>query len=37
MLSIIIPALNEEKHLPILLSQIKKQDFSDYELSLIHI
>ncbi len=32
MLSIIIPALNEEKHLPILLSQIKKQDFSDYEI-----
>jgi serine protease Do len=32
MLSIIIPALNEEKYLPILLSQIKKQNFTDYEI-----
>jgi len=32
MLSIIIPTLNEEKYLPILLSQIKKQNFSDYEI-----
>lgn len=32
MLSIIIPTKNEEKNLPILLSQIKKQDFSDYEI-----
>jgi glycosyltransferase involved in cell wall biosynthesis len=31
-LSIIIPTLNEEKYLPILLSQIKKQNFSDYEI-----
>jgi len=29
MLSIIIPTLNEEKYLPILLSQIKKQGFSE--------
>jgi len=32
MLSIIIPALNEEKYLPILLREIKKQDFEDYEI-----
>ena len=33
MLSIIVPALNEEKYLPILLSQIKKQNFnSDLEI-----
>jgi len=32
MLSIIIPTLNEEKYLPLLLEQIKKQDFSDYEV-----
>lgn len=32
MLSIIIPTLNEERYLPILLSQIKKQDFKDYEI-----
>ncbi len=32
LLSIIIPALNEEEYLPILLSQIKKQKFSDYEI-----
>lgn len=34
MLSIIIPALNEEKYLPLLLDSIKKQDFNDYELIL---
>lgn len=34
MLSIIIPTLNEEKYLPILLSQIKKQDF-DGDLEII--
>jgi glycosyltransferase involved in cell wall biosynthesis len=32
MLSIIIPTLNEEEYLPILLNQIKKQNFSDYEI-----
>lgn len=32
MLSIIIPALNEEKYLPLLLDSIKKQDFKDYEI-----
>ena len=32
MLSIIIPCLNEEKYLPILLEQIKKQSFTDYEI-----
>lgn len=32
MLSIIIPTLNEEKYLPILLKEIKKQNFSDYEI-----
>ncbi len=32
MLSIIIPALNEEKYLPQLLASIKRQDFSDYEV-----
>ncbi|MBL7142225.1 MAG: glycosyltransferase [Candidatus Pacebacteria bacterium] len=33
MLSIIIPALNEEKYLPLLLRSIKEQNFSlDYEL-----
>jgi glycosyltransferase involved in cell wall biosynthesis len=31
-LSIIIPTLNEEDYLPILLSQIRKQKFSDYEI-----
>ena len=31
-LSIIIPTLNEEKYLPILLSEIKKQNFTDYEI-----
>ncbi|PKM89270.1 hypothetical protein CVU83_00400 [Candidatus Falkowbacteria bacterium HGW-Falkowbacteria-2] len=32
MLSIIIPTLNEEKYLPLLLASIKKQVFSDYEI-----
>ncbi|HII68481.1 TPA: glycosyltransferase, partial [Candidatus Woesearchaeota archaeon] len=32
MISIIIPTLNEEKYLPLLLKSIKKQDFSDYEV-----
>jgi len=32
MLSIIIPALNEEKYLPILLGLLKKQTFQDYEI-----
>jgi len=32
MLSIIIPTLNEEKYLPSLLEEIKKQNFSDYEI-----
>jgi len=32
MLSIIIPALNEEKYLPILLSSIKKQNLNDFEI-----
>jgi len=32
MLSIIIPTLNEEKHLPLLLESIKKQGFSNYEI-----
>lgn len=32
MLSIIIPTFNEEKYLPILLREIKKQDFNDYEI-----
>lgn len=32
MLSIIIPTLNEEKYLPLLLEQIKKQNFSDLEI-----
>lgn len=32
-LSIIIPALNEEKYLPVLLAEIKKQNFNeDYEI-----
>lgn len=31
-LSIIIPTLNEEKYLPILLKEIKKQNFFDYEI-----
>jgi len=32
MLSIIIPTLNEEKYLPLLLEEIKKQSFNDYEI-----
>lgn len=32
MLSIIIPTLNEEKYLLILLSEIRKQNFIDYEI-----
>lgn len=32
MLSIIIPTLNEEKYLPLLLEGIKKQNFTDYEI-----
>jgi len=32
MLSIIIPTLNEEKYLPLLLEAIKKQNFDDYEI-----
>lgn len=32
MLSIIIPTLNEEKYLPLLLNSIKKQGFKDYEI-----
>ncbi len=32
MLSIIIPTLNEEDYLPLLLESIKKQDFNDYEI-----
>ena len=32
MISIIIPTLNEEKYLPLLLSSIKKQNFNDYEI-----
>lgn len=32
MLSIIIPTLNEEKFLPRLLSSIKRQSFTDYEI-----
>lgn len=31
-ISIVIPALNEEKDLPILLESIRKQDFDDYEI-----
>ena len=31
-LSIIIPTLNEEKYLPILISQLKKQTFQDFEI-----
>jgi glycosyltransferase involved in cell wall biosynthesis len=32
MLSIIIPTLNEEKYLPLLLGSIKKQNFKNYEI-----
>ena len=34
MISIIIPSLNEEKYLPLLLESIKEQNFSDYEIIL---
>jgi glycosyltransferase involved in cell wall biosynthesis len=34
MISIIIPSLNEEKYLPLLLESIKKQNFSDCEIIL---
>ena len=34
MISIIIPALNEEKYLSLLLESIKRQSFSDYEIIL---
>jgi len=34
MLSIIIPSLNEERYLPLLLESIKTQKFSDYEIIL---
>lgn len=32
MLSVIIPTLNEEEYLPILLTEIGKQNFKDYEI-----
>ena len=32
MISIIVPTLNEEKYLPLLLESIKKQDFNNYEI-----
>lgn len=32
MLSIIIPTLNEEEYLPLLLESIRKQNFQDYEI-----
>jgi len=32
MLSIVVPVLNEEKNLPLLLESIKKQGFKDYEI-----
>src|SRR3989344_4482953 len=32
MLSIIIPTLNEEKYLPLLLDSIREQNFNDYEI-----
>lgn len=35
MLSIIIPTLNEEKYLPLLLESIKKQDFQDEEIIVV--
>jgi len=34
MLSIIVPALNEEKYLPLLLESIKRQAFGEYEIIL---
>ena len=35
MLSIIIPTLNEEHYLPLLLESLKKQDFKDYEIIVV--
>lgn len=32
MISIIIPTLNEQNHLPILLNQLRKQTFKDFEI-----
>ena len=32
MISIVIPTLNEEKYLPVLLESIKIQNYKDYEL-----
>lgn len=32
MLSIVIPTLNEEKHLSVLLESIKRQDVDNYEI-----
>ena len=32
MISIVIPALNEEKFLPVLLDSIKNQTYKDYEV-----
>ncbi|XOB46646.1 MAG: glycosyltransferase [Candidatus Nealsonbacteria bacterium] len=32
MLSVIIPTLNEERYLPLLLKRIKEQNFKDYEI-----
>jgi len=34
MISIIIPALNEEEYLPLLLESVKRQSFKDYEIIL---
>ena len=34
MLSIIIPSLNEEKYLELLLASIKKQNYKDFEIIL---
>jgi len=35
MLSIIIPALNEEKYLPLLLKSLKSQNFNEYEIIVV--
>jgi glycosyltransferase involved in cell wall biosynthesis len=35
MFSIIIPTLNEEKNLPVLLDDIKKQEFKNYEVVIV--
>ena len=32
MLSVVIPTLNEERYLPLLLESIKRQNFNDYEI-----